>query len=53
MEDLPEIVKDAEADWETKDAAVLEHLLATVRDFCGVEHGFKLMTLQAIPGQSN
>jgi hypothetical protein len=48
-EELPEIVRDAHADWETKHIAVLEHLLAKVRDFCGVEEGFKFEDLTGYP----
>ena len=47
--ELPEIVKDAQVDWETKHVAVLEHLLAKVQDFCGVEEGFKFEDLTGYP----
>jgi hypothetical protein len=49
LEELPEIAKDAQVDWETKHVAVLEHLLAMVRDFCGVEEGFKFEDLTSYP----
>jgi hypothetical protein len=44
-EELPEITHDPKVDWETKHVAVLEHLLAKVRDFCGVVDGFRLEDL--------
>ena len=48
-EALPEIAMDVQADWETRQVAVLEHLLAKVRDFCGVEEGFKFEDLTGYP----
>lgn len=47
--DLPEIVKDTQVDWESKHVSVLEHLLAKVREFCGVEEGFKFEDLSGYP----
>ena len=49
MEGIHAVVKDTQVDWETKEVAVLEHLLATVRDFCGVEYGFKFDDLTSYP----
>ncbi|MGI9106961.1 MAG: hypothetical protein ACR2G4_12015 [Pyrinomonadaceae bacterium] len=49
LAELPEIAKDVHVDWETKHVAVLEHLLAKVRDFCGVEEGFKFEDLTGYP----
>ena len=48
-EDLPEIVKDTEVDWEIKQVKILEHLLVTVRDFCGIGEGFKFDDLSSYP----
>ncbi len=49
IEDLPEEVKHSQAKWEQKQVMVLEHLLAKVRDFCGVEEGFKFDDLTGFP----
>lgn len=46
-EEVPEIVKNV--DREKQQVAFLEHLLATVRDFCGVENGFKFDDLSHYP----
>ena len=48
-ENLPEIVKDTEVDWETKHVAALEHLLAMVQDFCGIGEGFRFDDLSSYP----
>jgi hypothetical protein len=48
-EDLPETVKDAQFDWETRHVAALEHLLAIVQDFCGIAEGFKFQDLSGFP----
>jgi|SRR6185437_11820447 len=48
-EEMPENVQDAQVDREKQQVAFLEHLLATVREFCGVENGFKFDDLSRYP----
>jgi hypothetical protein len=48
-QDLPDTARNSEEDWETKEVAVLEHLLAEVRNFCGLEEGFKFDNLSSYP----
>lgn len=48
-EEMHEIVKDPQVDREKMQVAFLEYLLATIRDFCGVENGFKFDDLSSYP----
>ncbi|MEK6279528.1 MAG: hypothetical protein AABN95_04170 [Acidobacteriota bacterium] len=47
--DLPDTARNSEIDWETRQVAVLEHLLSKVQNFCGLEEGFRFDDLSAYP----
>jgi hypothetical protein len=49
LEDLPDVAKDGQLDWEIRHIAVLEQLLKSVCDYCGVYDGFKMEDLRAYP----
>ena len=49
LEDLADVAKDEQNDWEIRHTAVLEQLLKRVRDYCGVYEGFKMEDLRGYP----
>jgi hypothetical protein len=49
LENLSDVAKNDQVDWEIRHIAVLEQLLKRVRDYCGVYEGFKMEDLRGYP----
>jgi hypothetical protein len=46
---LPDIAKNSTLQRPIRERAALEHLLALVKQFCGIEHGFSFEDVSKLP----